>query len=130
MTTGLATVVANTILDSLSGAPWVPPAALYVQLHVGDPGSAGTANILTGPPRVQITGWNPAANGTKVTASVPTWSNWSFTSPATITHVSCWDAASSGNFQFSAPAQVAAQIVTGNTLTLASLTITLSPLAA
>ncbi|AKJ71626.1 hypothetical protein SPI1_33 [Skermania phage SPI1] len=54
MTVGISTVaVANRMLDWLRGTAPATIAGLYLKLHTGDPGAAGTANasaVTTRPP--------------------------------------------------------------------------------
>lgn len=130
MTVGLAaSTYANKILDMLSGTAFTAPAGAYLKLHVGDPGAAGTANAAAGSTtRVAITyaaasGGSKAMNGTN-----PTWTNGGTTE--TISHISSWDASSSGNFLWSAALSASQSWASGNTFTLTSLTVALAPVAA
>lgn len=99
MTLGLSATVANAILDSLcSGATWTAPAAAWIQLHIGDPGAAGTGNPAGNTTRIQGV-FAAAAAGTITTSTATTWPNVS--TSETYTRFSVWDAASGGSFQFS-----------------------------
>lgn len=133
MTTGLSVAnLANHWLDMIAGTAFTAPAASYVLPHTGDPGASGTANTIASVPRVAVT-WAAAASGTKVATNSPTWAAWAFTSPSTITHMSFWDASTSGNFLFSCPVTAASGtnvVVTGNNLVLSPITLLLAPLAA
>ena len=44
MSTGITTYLANKWLDLVRGVAFTAPTGLYVKLHTGDPGPAGTAN--------------------------------------------------------------------------------------
>lgn len=75
------------------------PTTWYAQLHTGDPGAAGTSNVLpltNGHSRQAITlaesGQN-ASNTNKLTFGPVTGSDW-----AAATHLSIWDASTSGTF--------------------------------
>jgi hypothetical protein len=131
VTAGWNPTLVNTILDSIfSDAAWTPPAASYLQLHTGDPGPAGTANVSSFGSRVALT-WSSASGGSKaLSASVQITSSWSGTSPETITHVSYWDASTGGNFIVSDQVTAAITITTGQALNLPSATVPWSPLAA
>lgn len=72
----------------------------YLQLHTGDPGAAGTANIAVNNTRQPTTGgWTTGSTASEVTATntaAITWTNV----PATEVYefVTAWTAASSGTF--------------------------------
>lgn len=89
-------LVANSWLDALARNTSYAEAAVYVQLHLGDPGSAGTSNVAAETDRVQAT-FGSAASGRAIsnTAAIE-WTNVAATE--TYTHVSLWDASSAGNF--------------------------------
>jgi len=90
MADGLSVGRANAILDN-------ELASVYVQLHTGDPGAAGTANVSAGDStRKQVT-HNSASGGS---ASMDTFSGeWTNSDGLErITHVSFWTAATSGTF--------------------------------
>lgn len=128
MTAGLAaTTLANKWLDMLAGTAFSAPAAFYVKLHTGDPGAAGTANASAVTTRQAVT-WSAASGGSKSEASAPT--SWSMTTTETITHISCWDASSSGNFLFSAALTTSRSVVNGDSVSLTTLTIAFTPIAA
>lgn len=86
--------VANAWLDTLRNVA-AQYAAVYVKLHTGDPGSAGTANAAAETTRQQAT--LSAASGRAMTNSAAIeWTNVSTTE--TYTHVSLWTASSAGTF--------------------------------
>lgn len=130
MTTGLASGVANSILNSLCRAvSWTAPAAFYVKLHTGDPGSAGTANAAGNTTRVAAT--LSAASGGSITNSADI--NWTNVGTAeTYSHVSFWDASSGGTFLGSDDLATARAVLVGDSFTIpaSSLTIALTPIAA
>lgn len=129
MATGLAaTALANKILDHLrGGTAWTQPAAIYVKLHIGDPGAAGTANPSAVTTRVAVT--HAAASGGSITSN-GTAPSWAMTASETIAYVSFWDASTAGNFLWSAQCTASKGVVNGDTLTLTTNTLTLTPLAA
>lgn len=85
----LSEYAANEILDGVA-----MPATLYVQLHIGDPGADGTANVATDNRRVSFTR-TAAAGGAAENAALLEW----LLAPATedLTHITIWDASSGGN---------------------------------
>src|SRR5260370_808323 len=65
MAAGWNPVLVNQILDSVfSAAAFTAPAASYVQLHTGDPGGAGTADISSFGDRAGL-GRGSVAGGSK-----------------------------------------------------------------
>jgi hypothetical protein len=129
MTVGINTAnLANKILDHLrGGTAWTQPSGLYVKLHIGDPGSAGTANASAVTTRAQATFAAAASGAIALTGTNP---SWTMTASETISHVSVWDASTSGNFLWSAQLSASKAVVSGDTLTLTSLGFSLTPLAA
>lgn len=89
MAVGFAAAAANTFLDShCSAFPWI-------QLHVGDPGSAGTSNPATETSRKQVT-WASASGGSKANSAGLSWDGIAGSQDAT--HFSMWSASSGGTF--------------------------------
>lgn len=73
---------------------------LHVQLHVGDPGAAGTANVAATSARVQYT--SPAASaGNKTNSAVVRWDSTD-AGGETISHLSFWTLGTGGTFRASA----------------------------
>lgn len=129
MTVGLHTAnLANKILDHLrGGTAWTQPGGIYVKLHTGDPGSAGTANASAVTTRAAATFAAAASGAIALTGTNP---SWSMTATETITHISVWDASTSGNFLWSAALSSSKSVVNLDTLTLTALGFSLAPLAA
>lgn len=128
MTVGLATTtLANRILDHLRGSTaWTQPSGLYVKLHIGDPGSAGTSNASAVTTRSQATFAAAASGAIALTGTNP---SWTMTASETISHVSVWDASTAGNFLWSVALSASKAVVSSDTLTLTSLGFSLTPLA-
>lgn len=127
MTVGIHVDLANTVLDFLRGVAPTPPSGLYVKLHVGDPGSAMTANPSVVTTRREAT-MNAAAGGAMTLSAMS--GSWAMTASETITHISVWDAATGGNPLFSAVLNTPRSVVNGDTLTMTTLVVGNSPLAA
>lgn len=104
----------NAALDHITGrAAWTMPAGLFVQLHTGDPGLAGTSNVATTSTRVSAGAFSAASGGTSDNDAAI-----SFTGAATetITHFTLWDAASSGNCLWVAAVTTSRAITSGQTV--------------
>jgi hypothetical protein len=130
MTVGLASGIANSILDALArNVAWTQPAAFCVKLHLGDPGSAGTTSPAAETTRKAVT-CSAAASGSITNSADITWTNVSTTE--TYSHVSFWSATTAGTFLGSDDLAVARAVTAGDTFTIpaSSLTLALTPLAA
>lgn len=128
MTVGISiTNVANPVLDWLRGVAPAAVPGLYIKLHTGDPGANGTANASAVTARVQAT-MNAASGGSMTLNTVS--GSWTMTAPETISHISVHDDATAGNFRFSALLTTSRNVVSGDTLTMTTLTVSNSPLAA
>lgn len=130
MATGLKTSVANSLLDALFRATnYTAPTAIWIKLHLGDPGAAGTSNPAVETTRKQAT-FSAAASGAITTSADLTWTNVSTTE--TVSHWSAWDASTSGNFICSDDLASAKALTAGDTFTIATgdLDVNVTPLAA
>lgn len=115
----IATPGANAFLDGTA-----LPATLYVQLHIGNPGTNGTANVASDTTRVSFT--RSAASGGAVTnATEIQWLDWPATE--TVTHISIWGSSVGGICWF-IDNVVDEVIQTGDSITIVAgaLSITLS----
>ena len=134
MTVGVSAVnTANAWLNVLRGGgvgtTFTAAATLFVQLHTADPGAAGTTAVSVGSATRNAVTQGAAASGVQANSAAPSaWTNGG-TSEA-ISHLSVWDASSGGNFLFSVALTSSQAWVSTNTLTVTSLTLTYSPLAA
>lgn len=123
MSTGLAAADANSMLDTWGAA------AQFVQIHIGDPGVAGLANLSSVATREAVT-WSAAAGGVKSMSNQPNWGNWAGTSPENITHLSFWTASTAGTFKGSLALVSPVTVTTGFPLQLSSQVISITPVAA
>lgn len=89
-------LVANSVLDAIARAVAYSEAGIFVKLHLGDPGSAGTSNVAVEATRQEGTfGAGAASRAVSNTAA----SEWLLVSTTeTYTHISLWDASVAGNF--------------------------------
>jgi hypothetical protein len=110
MAVGLASATAQSLLNALFNATnYTAPTALHIQLHVGDPGSAGTANVATETDRQDITSSFSTASGGTVTNDVAI--SWTTVAGSEdYTHYSVWSASTNGTFYWSG-------VITANAVT-------------
>lgn len=99
MTDGASSTLVDEFLAStLNGAAFTPTGPVFVQLHTGAPGAAGTSNVAGNSTR-QSAGSNPAftgSGGSKTNSNPIAWT--SVSTGETYTHVSIWSAVSGGTF--------------------------------
>src|SRR5512139_220125 len=131
MTVGLAaTTYADKCLNVLKNTAFSGISTCYAQLHTsaGEPGAAGTSNVSGINTRKAIT-WGTTSGGSLSATSVAAWS-WSGTSE-TIRHVSVWDSVgpTGGNFLFSVTFAADKTVVSGDTLTITTLSLSFTPIA-
>jgi len=107
MATGLSAYLCNSFLDALANNTSYAVAQVYVKLHVGDPGSAATANAATETTRKSVS-FGAASAGAIASDADISWTNIAGSQDAT--HFSAWDNVSAGNFLFSGT-------ITGNAYT-------------
>lgn len=130
MAVGLNSTVANALLNALGRATnYTAPVAFYVKLHTGDPGAAGTSNAATNTTRVACT-FAAASGGSMASSADVAWTSVSTTE--TYSHVSFWDAVSSGSFIGSNSLTASRSVTAGDDFKIpsGSLTLALTPLAA
>lgn len=128
MAVGLATTtLANNWLNMLRGTAFTAPAALYVKLHTGDPGASAAANASAVTTRSLLTLAAASGGAVALTGTQP---SWSMTTSETISYISVWDSSTAGNFLWSAQLSVSKTVANGDTLTLTTCGLSLTPLAA
>lgn len=131
MTVGFSAVnTANAWLNVLrgggNGVTFTAPANVYLQWHVGDPGSAGTANVAAVTTRQAVT-FGAASAGAIALSNSPA---YTATGTETLTHVSLWSATSAGTFYLSFALTTSKAMTNGDVLTMTTLGVSLTPLAA
>lgn len=127
MTVGLSAAnFANAICDALSTGS-ATLISSHVQMHNGDPGSAGTTAVATGVTGRQALTWGTSSGGSRSITGTP---SWSATGTDTVSHLSTWNASTSGTFRFSAQLTASKSVSSGDTLNLTNLTFALTPIAA
>ena len=133
MTVGISTVnLANAWLNMIKATAFTAPAATWVELHTADPGSAGTTSVSAGSTtRLQAVSatWTNAASGSLVySTTIGPWTNGG--TSETISHIAVFSASSAGTFWFSAALTTPQAWASGNTFSLNTLSVSMSPLAA
>lgn len=106
----LMDAVFNSVAYDNNGGVWV-------KLHIGDPGEAGTANAAGETTRKQLT--NAASSGGVFTSTNDlVWTN--VASSETLSHVSLWDASTNGNCLWVGALTASKAVVAGDTFTIAT----------
>jgi hypothetical protein len=113
---GVATGTANTAVSDITAN------ALWIQLHFGAPGSAGTANPSSVTTRIAVT-WGTISGATVSASNSPAWAGWAGTNGEVVTDISFWSAATGGTFVFSMHLNPSVTMNLGDSLTLTSLQV-------
>jgi hypothetical protein len=98
-------------------------ATVYVKLHTGDPGEAGTANAAANATRKAAT-FGASAAGVVTNDSAATWTN--VPNAETYSHVSLWDAETGGNCLWVGALTAAKTVAVGDTFNIAIGALTVS----
>jgi len=98
---------------------------VFVKLHTGDPGGAGTSNAATNTTRQQATFGTTATTGSIANTVAIEWTNVSTTE--TYTYVSLWSASTGGTFLGNDDLSSAAAVTAGDTfrIPVGDLTLTI-----
>ena len=91
-----ADTVKNSWLDAFARNVSYANAAVWVKLHTGDPGAAGTSNPAGETTRKQATFGSAASGGAIENTAAIEWTNVSTTE--TYTWISLWTASTAGTF--------------------------------
>lgn len=95
MAVGMSAATADDVLDAIFNATAYSVAEVWVQLHVGDPGANGTANVATETTRVQLS-MGSASGGAISNDADLTWED--VAGAEDYTHITLWTASSAGTF--------------------------------
>lgn len=118
MADNISTAAVNAMLNNFAAS------ALYIQLHTGAPGAAGTALVSSTTTREAVT-WGAAAGGVLTASNSPAWPSWAGTANEIVTDISFWSAATLGTFEGSMPLASPVTMALTDTLTLNPLSVTL-----
>jgi len=91
----LATATLNSLLDAFYNNTSFANANIWLKLHIGDPGSAGTSNAAAHTTRMEAT-FGAAASAATSNDNNVTWT--SLSAAETISWFSLWTASSAGTF--------------------------------
>ena len=127
MTVGIATAVANSMLNGFRNTSY-QNAATYVELHLADPGTGATSVSVGSTVRLAATLAAASGGAIALSGNVGPWTNGGATE--TVSHVAVWTASTAGSFLWSAQLTTPKAWVSGDTLTLTTLGMSLAPLAA
>jgi hypothetical protein len=93
----VSTTDANAILAAmLQGTAYAGHSGLYVQLHTGAPGAAGTSNVAGNNTRQAVGAFSAPSGGSSSNSAAINWT--SVSTSETYAKVSLWTAASGGSF--------------------------------
>ena len=95
------------------------PATVYVKLHIGDPGEAGTSNAAANTTRKAVT-LDAAVSGSRTSSTAAAWSAGEVTTTETYSHASLWDASVAGNCLFTGALGARVAVTAGSTFTIAA----------
>lgn len=98
MAEGLASSQAAAILDAIGNAASFSIANVWIKLHTGAPGAAGTSNAATETTRKQAS-FAAASGGSIASDADLSWPSIAGSEDAT--HFSAWSASTAGTFLFS-----------------------------
>jgi hypothetical protein len=107
-----------------NGTSFTAPTAVYVKLHTGDPGEAGTSNASSETDRQEIE-FGAASDGVITSTVDVEWTAWDAGSE-TISHISGWDHVSAGNCLWKGDLAAPKSVSNGDTFRLASGDVTLT----
>ena len=111
------------ILEHTTGkTAWTIPSNVYVKLHTGDAGEAGTTNAATETTR-KVAAWATAASGSIATSATLEWPN--VAAPENYTHWQMRHALTSGNCLWTGALSSSAAVTAGDTFQITSLTLSL-----
>lgn len=129
MAVGLSPVnLANAWLNVLRGTTFTGIATPFVEIHTADPGVNGTTAVSAGSTTRNAPVWSAASAGSMSLTSLSAWTNGG--TSETISHLAIFGAASAGTFYWSGALTTPQAWVSTNTLTITTLTLSVTPLAA
>lgn len=101
MALGLSATIANDFLEWLfnASATSTAPTNIWIQLHIGDPGASGTANVAGNATRKDLTAaMGTAASGAITNTAAVTWTTGEVDTSEDYTHWALFDASTAGTF--------------------------------
>lgn len=130
MTVGISSAnLATPWLNTLKATNMTAPTLIAIKLHTADPGSVGTTSAAAGDTTRKTVTWGSVSGGSlSMTSMSGSWTNGG--TSETLSHISAWDSTTAGNFIFSAALTASQAWASGNTFSLTSLSVSLTPIAA
>jgi hypothetical protein len=135
MTAGLAPSLVSGWLNTLrttgnGGAAYSAVAGTFVQLHTGDPGAAGTANVSVGSTTRNSFIFSSSSSGSSLSLGTApsSWTNGG--TSETLTHISVWTASSAGTLLFTVALTASKAWASADSFSLSTLTAALTPQSA
>lgn len=131
MTRGFASGRMNAMIDAglrSAGTNLTAVTQAYAQLHTGDPGAAGTANISAGSTTRVAINHSAVAGGSMALSNSPQWTNGG--TSETVTDISVWSASTGGTLLYTIQLTASKGWGSGDLLTLNTCSVGVSPLAA
>ena len=135
MTAGLAPSLVSGWLNTLrttgnGGAAYSAVAGTFAQLHTGDPGAAGTANVSVGSTTRNSFVFSSSSSGSSLSLGTApsSWTNGG--TSETLTHISVWTASSAGTLLFTVALTASKAWASADQFSLSTLTAALTPQAA
>jgi hypothetical protein len=112
------------------GAAYSAVVGAFVQLHVGDPGAAGTSNISAGSTTRNSFVFSSSSSGSALSlGTAPSaWTNGG--TSETLTHISVWTASTAGTFLFSVALTASKAWASADSFSLSTLGVSLGTQAA
>lgn len=95
MATGISSYLADKWFDALCNNTSYAVTTVYIKLHTGDPGAAGTSNAATETTRKSVS-FGASSGGAIANDAAITWTNIAGSQDAT--HFTLWDDPTAGNF--------------------------------
>lgn len=111
----------NKINDAVCNNDPLQVAQVYVKLHTGDPGEAGTS-AAAGETTRKAASFGTSSSGTCTSDADLVWTNVS--TAETYSHVSLWDASTAGNCLGSGALAAPKTVAVGDTFTIPSGSLT------
>jgi hypothetical protein len=135
VTAGLAPALVSGWLNTLrttgnGGAAYSAVVGTFIQLHTGDPGAAGTANISVGSTTRNSFVFSSSTSGSSLSLGTApsSWTNGG--TSETITHLSVWTASTAGTFVHSVVLTTPKPWASADVFNVLTLTVALAPQAA
>lgn len=101
MALGLSATIANDFLEWIfnASATSAAPTNIWIQLHTGDPGASGTANVAGNATRKDLTAAMGTASGGAITNTAAIeWTTGEVDTSEDYTHWALFDASTAGTF--------------------------------